>query len=474
MLIGRLEELRILNELKTSELSQFVAIYGRRRVGKTFLVREAFNYRFTFQHSGIARQGLKVQLARFRASLIENGHRDCPELADWFSAFDQLKNLVRKSRQQKKVIFLDEVAWMDTPKSGFVSALESFWNAWATNRKDIILIICASATSWIIKKVFKNRGGLHNRVTVRIPLAPFTLKECEDFARHQSLRLTRYQIVNLYMTMGGIAMYWSLLDRGLSAVQNINTLFFGKSAKLRGEFNELYDSLFKSPEPYKKIITAMAGNGEGLSRKELVEMVREPDNGDFTTRLEELEECGVIIRSTSFPKRRSEFRYRLIDNYTLFYFKYLRDHEGEEDYWIKASGTSSVNNWSGLAFERVCLQHVSQIKSALGIGAVLTTEHTWKSDPKKREDGETGAQVDLLIDRNDKTINLCEIKWYSEEFAIDKKTDESLRHIVSQFIKETKTRKAVQVTLITPFGVKRNAYYDSVQSVVTVDQLFNR
>jgi len=474
MIIGRTEELRTLRELKTSDLSQFAAVYGRRRVGKTFLVREAFDYKFTFQHSGLARLGMKVQLSRFRASLIEHGYRDCPAVSDWFEAFDQLKVLVNMSRSRKKVLFLDEVAWMDTPKSGFVSALENFWNSWATNRKDIILVICASATSWIIKKVFKSRGGLHNRATIRIPVAPFTLKECEEYAKHLSLRLSRYQIVNLYMVMGGVAMYWSLLDKRLSAVQNIDALFFGPNAKLKGEFEQLYDSLFKFPEPYKKIITSLATNGEGLTRKDLVSMVGEPDNGDFTTRLEELEQCGFILKSTSFPKRKSEFRYKIIDNYTLFYFKYLQDHQGEDGFWTKASGTPSISSWCGLAFERVCLQHVSQIKYALGIGAVISTTHTWKSDPKKREEGEKGAQIDLLIDRNDKTISICEIKWSQDEFTIDKETDASIRHKVSQFVNETKTRKAVQTVLITTYGLKHNLYFDTVQNVVSADQLFER
>ena len=472
MIIGRTEELRTLRELKTSDLSQFVAVYGRRRVGKTFLVREAFDYKFTFQHAGIARQGMKVQLSRFRSSLIENGHKDCPVISNWFDAFDQLKVLVNMSRARKKVVFLDEVAWMDTPKSGFVSALENFWNSWATNRKDIILVICASATSWIIKKVFKSRGGLHNRATIRIPVAPFTLKECEEYAKHLSLSLSRYQIVNLYMVMGGVAMYWSLLDKRLSAVQNIDALFFGPNAKLSGEFEQLYDSLFKFPEPYKKIITSLSTNGEGLTRKDLVSKVGEPDNGDFTIRLEELEQCGFIMKSSAFPKKKSEYRYRLIDNYTLFYFKYLREHQYESDFWKKASNSSSINSWCGLAFERVCLQHTSQIKSALGIGAVLTTEHTWKSDPKKRSAGETGAQIDLLIDRNDKTISVCEIKWSQDEFAIDKETDASIRHKITQFRCETKTRKAIQAVLITPFGLKHNIYYDTVQNVVSADQLF--
>ena len=225
-MIGRIKEQKALKEAYKSEYSQFVAVYGRRRIGKTFLVRETFEYNFTFQHAGAAKESMKGQLALFKTSLQDYGHKDCPELKTWHEAFNQLKVLIQSSKSKKKKIFLDEAAWMDTPKSNFLSALEHFWNNWASNRKDVLLIICASATSWIINKVFKNRGGLHNRVTVRIPLAPFTLNECEQFSKERGLKLSRYQILNLYMVMGGVALYWTMLDKQFSAVQNIDQLFF--------------------------------------------------------------------------------------------------------------------------------------------------------------------------------------------------------------------------------------------------------
>ena len=472
-MIGRIKEQKILKEAYNSEYSQFVAVYGRRRIGKTFLVRETFEYSFTFQHAGAAKESLKGQLGLFRTSLQDFGHSDCPELKTWHEAFNQLKVLIQNSKSKKKTIFLDEAAWMDTPKSNFLSALEHFWNSWASNRKDVLLIICASATSWIINKVFKNRGGLHNRVTVRIPLAPFTLKECELYSKERGLKLNRYQILNLYMVMGGVALYWSILDKRLSAVQNIDQLFFNKDAKLNGEFYDLYNSLFKHPEAYKAIVVALGKHLPGLTRQELLKHTGQADNGVFSDRLEELEECGFIMKMRAFPKNKKESIYKLCDNFTIFYFKYIKTNAGIEDFWTKNFKSQSIRSWSGFAFERVCLQHIGQIKKAIGIAAVSTTEHMWRFVPEKGEKDIKGAQIDLLIDRDDNVISVCEMKWASEEFVIQKADDADIKNKVSALERETGTKKAIHVTMVTTYGVKHNMYYDEIQSEVVLDQLFD-
>ena len=473
MLIGRKEEIRKLKDAYASKTSEFIAVYGRRRVGKTFLVREVFDYNFTFQHAGISKKPLKIQLNRFHASLIKQGLTDCPKFADWYEAFDALEVLINQSDSKKKIIFLDEIAWMETPKSNFVSALESFWNSVASNRKDVLLIICASATSWIVKNVLKDRGGLHNRVTKKLPLAPFTLKECEDYAAKQGLKLRRHQILNLYMVMGGVAHYWSLLDKSLSVAQNIDALFFGKNPELKGEFNELYDALFKKPEPYKKIIITLSKKMEGMTMTELCKAGKIPDGGVLTGRLRELEECGFIVSSRSFHKAKKDTIYKLIDNYTIFYFKYVRENEKTENFWTKPRDPNSIRSWSGLAFERVCMQHISQLKQAMGMSAVATTEYAWRSDPKKkRTDDEDGAQIDLLIERGDGVINICEMKWSTNEYTLTKQDEKNLSNKVEVFEYQTGTKCSILVTMVTTFGVKHNMYYDSIQSEVTIDQLF--
>ena len=299
------------------------------------------------------------------------------------------------------------------------------------------------------------------------------VKECELFAKKNRLKLSRYQILNLYMVMGGVALYWTMLDQQLSAVQNIDQLFFNKDAKLKGEYNDLYNSLFKHPEVYKDIVVTLGKNLSGLSRKELLKYTGQADNGVFSERLEELEECGFIMKMRAFPKNKKEAIYKLCDNYTIFYFKYIKSNAGTDNFWSMNIKSQSIKSWSGFAFERVCMQHISQIKKAIGIAAVATTEHTWRFVPADGEKDVKGAQIDLLIDRDDNVINICEMKWASDEYDIQKKDDADIRNKISAFERETGTKKAIHITMVTTYGVKRNMYYDEIQSEVVMDQLFD-
>ena len=471
MIIGRKDEQAELRRAYESEYSEFVAVTGRRRIGKTFLVRETFNYTFAFQHSGLANQKTRVQLQEFRQSLIKSGLKKCRVPADWFDAFFLLSELLDQQGKGKKVVFIDELPWMDAPRSNFVSALEHFWNAYASARKDILLIICGSATSWIINNVFRNHGGLHNRVTHRIHLAPFTLDVCDEYARSQHLVMSRYDVLECYMVMGGIPFYWSLLERGRSLAQNIDALFFSPMGKLHYEYSELYDSLFKNPEPYLQIVSTLGTKRIGMTREELVNEGGITNNGQLTRILEDLEACGFIRRYVYQGIKRSNAIFQLMDNYTLFYYKFLHNHaDVGENYWSVNVNTPVRNAWEGLAFERVCFEHVRQIKQALGISGVSTRVYSWrvKDDPVYGE----GTQVDMVIDRSDQVVNLCEMKFSTKEYAIEKTDDESLRHKAGRFREAQKSRMAIHLTLITPFGVKQNMYQYSVQNVITADDLF--
>lgn len=470
-MIGREFERQLLLNKEKSELSEFLVVYGRRRVGKTFLVRETFNYNFTFQHSGLAKTGIKGQLAAFRSSLIDAGYTDCLQLRNWLDAFNALKVVINRSRKKKKVIFIDEVPWMDTPKSGFVTQLEFFWNSWASARKDILLIICGSATSWIINKVFKNKGGLHNRVTEKILLRPFTLRECELYCKSRGLKLGREQIGLLYMVLGGVAYYWSLLENGMSAAQNIDHLLFSPEAKLYGEYDELYGSLFKNPEQYKKVVMALGTKASGLTRNDLIEDFGIENNGALSSVLEELEQCGFIRVYNAFNKKKRGSIYQLTDCYTLFYFKFLKKNKSQDfSWWSHNINSQSVRTWCGLAFERLCFSHIEQIKHKLGISGISTSVCAWRSERYKSE--KDGAQIDLIIERADKVINVCEIKWSNSEYEITKAYNTVLQNKLSTFIDETNTAFPVHLTMITTNGLKRNNYLDTVQSQVTLDDLF--
>ncbi|MBO5817998.1 MAG: AAA family ATPase [Paludibacteraceae bacterium] len=471
MIIGRKEEQQILHSAVQSDNSEFIAVYGRRRVGKTYLIRETFGYKFTFQHTGLVKGNTKEQLFSFAISLRDAGYDDCPIPKSWLEAFSLLSTYLKNSTDEKKIVFLDELPWMDTPRSNFISAFEHFWNGWASARKDIVLIICGSATSWIINKVINDHGGLHNRVTKQIALQPFTLKECEMFAQSKGLEMSRYQLAECYMVLGGIPYYWSLLEKGLSLAQNIDKIIFAKNGKLSNEFNQLYASLFKSPEQYIDIVTALGKKKAGMTREEIIAATDKYSNGALSKVLDELEYCGFIRKYNGFDKKSKQAIYQLIDNYTLFYFKFIQQNENNDEHFWSASIDSAMHRaWSGLAFERLCMAHTQQIKAALGIAGVLSNVYSWRKGADEMSDG---AQIDLLIDRKDQVINLCEMKYSLSEYVIDAEYEQKLRNKKSVFIDTTNTRKAVHLTMVTTFGIKANAHSGIVQNEITLEDLFS-
>lgn len=466
MLIGRTKEQQTLHSLIESSESQFCVVYGRRRVGKTYLIRETFNYQFTFQHTGVARGTYKEQLLAFRDSLRLAGLQKCSTPKNWFEAFDMLKDIVLSAPDGKKLIFIDELPWMDTPKANMIGALEHFWNGWATSRKekDIVLIVCGSATSWITKKLLKDKGGLRGRLTEKIKVNPFTLAECEQYANSVGLGFVRKDILETYMILGGIPYYWSFLKRGLSISQNIDQLFFTEDAKLKDEFHALYHILFKRPENYLKVIEALTKRKAGLTREEILKVSKLQDGGSFTQVLEELEECGFLRRYIAFGKEEQGAVFQLIDNYTLFYYHCIKKNAFcDESYWTHTYLSNDHNTWKGLAFERVCLQHTPQIKHALSIGGIVSNVCSWRGGD---------AQIDLLIVRGDNVINVCEMKFSDETYCIDKAYAEKLQNKLSALRTNTSTRCALHITMVTTYGVLRNQYWNCVQSEVTMDDLF--
>ena len=471
MLIGREPEQQMLLDAYKAKNSEFVAVYGRRRVGKTYLVREVFGAKLTFSHAGLANADKKSQLEAWVDSLKEYGIESSQFPKTWIEAFGLLKELVKKSKSRKKIVFIDEMPWMDTQHSGFVSALEHFWNGWASARKDVLLIVCGSATSWMVNNVIKNHGGLHNRVTVRIHVKPFSLHECEEYVTSRGLSMSRRQIMECYMIMGGVPFYWSFLRKGRSLAQNIDDIFFNPEGNLWGEFDELYASLFKNPERYVTIVTTLASKRAGMTRGELLKEGKMPNNGNVTKALSDLEYCGFIRKFSPLGRKERGAVYQLVDFYTLFYFKFIRDNRNvDRHFWTLNQETAQYYAWSGLAFERVCFDHVEQIKAALGIMGVISNVYSWRSKTDS-SDGR-GAQIDMLIDRRDQLITLCEIKYSKTRFAIDADYDEVLMNKVERFRTETGTKKSVQIALVTTVGLVQNEYYDDVQNIIEMNNLF--
>ena len=471
MLIGRKKEINLLHEIQNDDSSHFLAIYGRRRVGKTFLIREAFDYRFAFQHAGLSDSGMKGQIFAFVSSLKDAGYEVKKQPKNWLEAFEYLKDLIRKSSEKKKIIFIDELSWMDTPKCDLMVALENFWNGFASARKDIVLIVCASATSWMLSKVVHNKGGLYNRLTEQIHLRTFCLGECEEYVKNSGLAFNRNQILQYYMIFGGVPYYWGFLKKGLSLSQNIDRILFEKDAPLRDEFKYLYASVFKKPENYVKIIEALGTKKVGMTREEIINAAKISNSGDLTTKLEELESCGFIRKYYAFGMKKKNAIYQLMDCFTLFYFKFLKSQPTDEHFWTNQINTPLVNTWMGLAFERVCMEHIEQIKVKLGISGVLTEVNSWycKAD---LDNGVFGSQIDMLIVRKDQVINLCEKKYSQSEYTITEKVDRNIRNKINDLITVSGTKYAIYPTIITTYGLVENSYSQEVQSVVTMDDLF--
>jgi len=469
-IIGRTKEIRQLDKVMASRKSEFVALYGRRRVGKTFLVREYFNYTFDFQLTGLANANTKQQLTNFHIAIQRQTAVEAYKISDnWLLAFQLLiDHLESITETRKKVIFLDELPWLDTAKSDFMMALEHFWNSWASNRKDIVLIGCGSAASWMINQLINNHGGLHNRVTERVKIFPFNLYETEQMLLSKNPAIDRYQILQLYMVMGGIPYYLDAVDSEKSAAQNIEEMCFRKGAILTLEFQNLFASLFKNAPKYEAVITVLSTKTKGLTRTEITKLTGINGGGSLTNLLGELEESGFITRYTPYNRKVRGALYRLSDFYSLFYLKFIKNNTNyAKGMWVNGIDHPAQRAWSGYAFEQICLAHIPQIKKALEIGGIISHAVSWRST-----ESDKGAQVDLLIDRRDRVINLCEVKYAIKPYKITKSYAENLRNKIGTFKEETQTKKAVFLTMITTYGIEKNQYANLIQNQITMNDLF--
>lgn len=457
---GREDEIKILQNLLNKKGSEFLAVYGRRRIGKTYLIRQVYEKSIVFEASGLHGKEMAQQLESFWLALLDVNTTEKPTIPKtWLQAFSLLKiHLNDLETKKKKVVFLDEIAWFETPKSGFLAALDNFWNSYCSKRNDIILVICGSAASWIIDKVINNKGGLHNRITAHIQLMPFTLKETKQFLELSNVKLTLKDLATLYMSVGGVPFYLKDIKSGQSVSQILDELFFKPQALLKNEFGNLYASLFKNSDLHISIIKALATKSKGLTRKELLVDTKLTSGGGFSKLLDELVACGFIKIIYPINKTKEDFLYRLVDEYSIFYFKFLQNNKVNSS-WLQISNTQSYKTWCGYAFENLSFKHILNIKKALGINGIISNEYSWID---KGNTPEKGAQIDFIIDRNDNCITILELKFYDTVFEITKNYAEELQHKVTLFKKKTKTNKNVFITMLTANGVKNNEYYLSV------------
>ena len=402
---------------------------------------------------------------------------------NWTEAFRMLSKNIERLGEGTKIIFIDELPWLDTQKSKFLGALEYFWNNWAYYRKDIKLIVCGSATSWMLNKLINSRGGLHNRVTHKMLISPFCLEEMEQYFQSRGFNYERPEMIDCYMAVGGVAYYLSLFDKDKSVAENINKLCFTNGGELTDEFNRLYDSLFKKADNHIAVINALSIARKGMTRLELINKTKLQNNGNFSTLLKELETCEFIRSYYSFDKEKKDKMYQLTDQFSLFYLHFMKDRSNVgKNYWLQKIGTPEYAAWSGYSFETVCMHHIEQIIDALGISGTIHSACSWSYRPSEAvlndadadEDMKKGGQIDLLIDRNDKTISVCEMKYASGEYEITKAYASHVEQRLRTFRKVTSTKKSFSIVYVTPFGLYNNMYARNVNKQITADDLFRK
>lgn len=468
MLIGRKNEIKTLNKMLSSNASELVVVYGRRRIGKTFLIREIYRKHMVFELTGYYQGNMRDQLQNFHSQLKSSSSRfsktKTPD--NWFSAFQLMEEYLNSlTKKEKKVIFIDEFPWIATTRSKFLMAFEHFWNTYCSKRNDLVVVICGSAASFMVNNIVKNKGGLHNRLSCKIRLMPFNLNETYLFLKSKNIQLNNYDILQLYMAIGGVPHYLNKINKGESVIQNIDRLCFESNGDLVNEFNEIFTSLFSNSKTHEIIIRQLSKTNKGVTRNRLLDLCKFGSGGVFTKSLDELIESGFVSQYTPFGKKSKSSLFRLSDEYSLFYLKFIEPNQGQgSGTWANMFVKQTYKSWSGFAFETICLKHVLQIKKELGVSKIFTIHSSWFNDK---------AQADLVIDRDDGIINLCEIKFHNSPFTINKVDYEKLKNKKLQFLLSSGTRKNVFISMLTTYGVSENANsLELVTNNLTMDCLF--
>lgn len=475
IIIGRKKEQEELQRLYASKESKLVAVYGRRRVGKTYLVRETFNNNFAFYHTGLSPLELEgdnllhAQLEAFTNSLRRYGKNVRRQPKTWIAAFELLIELINeKSKDERQLIFIDEMPWMDTPKSGFITAFEHFWNGWASGQHQVMLVVCGSAASWIMDNMINSSGGLYDRVDTEISLAPFTLCETEQMLELKGVELSRYDIMEVYMAVGGIPYYLNQLKPGLSASEQIDNLFFAKNAKLGNEYERLFNSTFANPDQIESVIRYLSGRHGGYSRGEISEKIKLQGKA-LTKLLNSMEASNFIEKYQPFGNTSRQMKYRLKDHFCWFWLCQVGGYSRSEHYWRDHCDSSATRAWRGVAFEELCISHILQLKEGLGIADVSTEASAWIVPATEEH---RGGQIDLILSRKDNMVHMCEMKCYADEYQVDKDEDLKLRHRLTLVREHVKKTASVQPTLVTTYGLRQGKYSGIFKRTVILDDLF--
>ena len=473
-LIGRVDECRRLERCLDRREAQLIVVRGRRRVGKTFLISHFFENRFDFRFTGEYKALKAEQLENFVMELNRRTHTKHKTPGSWKEAFEMLRNYLSVlPEDEKHIVFFDEMPWMDTPKSGFLKAFEYFWNDYGSTRENLVFIVCGSATSWITKHIEQNKGGLFNRKTCSIFLRPFCLRETAEYLQMVGIDWSEYDIAQCYMILGGIPYYLSFLNPAETLNENVDSLFFNKSAELADEFDNLFRTLFSGSEDYIRIVSLLSQKRYGMTLAEIALKGKMTLNGNLSAKVNQLIQSGFVCANPTFGKTKKDIKYQLCDYFSLFYCRFAREHYAKDErFWQHTNDNPSRYAWAGLTYELLCRDHSDQIRQKLGISGVLAEISRWSARRKEGQEEMNGAQIDMVIERRDRIISLCEIKYSVNEFEIDKAYEMSLKNKIDTFRKETGTARTLQLVMITTYGVKKNKYSNIISGQVMLEDLF--
>ncbi len=476
-IIGREKEQEKLKGALDKEESQLIAVYGRRRVGKTYLIENTLAREIVFDATGIKGANIRTQLSNFKAQIVKRSkkYQKTPTLQNWFDAFQLLQEYIESKGKEKKVIYIDEFPWFCGQRSEFLPLFEHFWNNFCAKRKDIIVIVCGSAASFMVNNIIYNKDGLHGRISTTIKLLPFDLYETKEYLKYKKINWDYYDMVQCYMILGGIPHYLNQIDKRYTLPQNIDRLCFEARGQLMNEFDQVLLSLFRNSSLHKSIIIELAQKRIGLTRSALNENLGKGNNSAFTKAIRELEESGFIKECPSFDQKATKSLFRLNDEFCFFYLKYIEPNKGQgEGTWLHLFNSRSFDSWSGFAFEMLCMKHTPQIKAALGIPKVRTTTHSWTSKEAQRSSQKSGAQIDMLLKRQDRRIDIVEMKFYNKPYTISKSYRDQMINKKDVFEEEVNPDAALALVMITTFGLKRNTHSNILTDHFTMEDLFEK
>jgi len=489
-IIARKKEKKVLADILWSKSAELLAIYGRRRVGKTFLVRnffESLDNVIYFEMAGQKQESgeyapLKYQLGNFKYQFERTFSKEIQVPQSWQEAFNILKKEVDRfdDANVKLILFFDELPWLCSPKSGFFEALDQAWNTSFERQHNVKVIVCGSAASWMLKKIVHAKAGFSRRITHKIQLPPFSLKETKEYLTFKGFDLSLMSIAEIYMIFGGIPYYLNFMNPHKSIYQNIEDECFDISGRLVDEYHLVFDSLFNHSNNHKKIVEFIASRQKGVLLKELTKQFSSLKGGSLSRIIDNLVGSSFIKKTAPLYNEKKGTTYRIIDEYILFYLKWIKSapqsiiESPNTLYFQSIAQKNAYSSWKGFAFERLCLKHEYQIRKALGIHKILTMPSmVYFYD----EQGKRSSQIDLLFERADRVITICEMKYSETEYSLKKSDIKSMMHKKKDLRRylsaKKKGQKDIHICYITSNGVKHNQnFYELQPSVLHLNDLF--